>query len=123
MIDRLNKITIGMGAVKWENLRVALKSIWSSDWIEALSDYRQQLTLRILVLLNMHVGTLQKGSDQIVEAVSVNLRDIKAVFQNECHALYDHLQEDRTRGVRHRSPLSDLSYNQGSHCLYSGQPR
>ena len=109
MIDRLNKITIGMGAGKWQNLRVALKSIWSSDRIEALaaklSDYRQQLTLRILVLLNMHVGTLQKGSDQIVEAVSVNLRDVKAAFQNEYHALYDYLQEDRTTADKQHAEM------------------
>lgn len=65
-------------------MRVALRTIWSKDRIDALAkrlnDYREQLTLRVLLLLNANrklqdgkLDTLLESSQEIVEVVTINL--------------------------------------------------
>ena len=64
-------------------MRVALRTIWSKDRIDALakrlSDYREQLMLRVLLLLNANrkvqdgkLDTLLESSQEIVEVVTIN---------------------------------------------------
>lgn len=67
----------------------ALKTIWSKEHIaelaQQLSGYREELTLRILLLLNSHYATqdaklelLGERNKEIVEVVSINCGSIQS---------------------------------------------
>jgi len=84
LIDCLNKVTSsGKKKDKWASVWAALRTALSKDRIKNLSerlrDFREQLTLRVLLLLNSH-GSLQDQkldnisdrNNDIVEIVSIN---------------------------------------------------
>lgn len=73
----------------WKSIRIALCTVWHEDHIEKLAqrieEYRSQLTLRLLLVLNSHnqlqnekLDRLQSASKEIVEVVSLNYRDLTA---------------------------------------------
>jgi cell division septal protein FtsQ len=70
----------------WKSLRTAFDAVNSVGAIEKLprmlDQYRSQLTLRLLLVLNVHQSThgekldrLQEASKEIVEIISLNYRD------------------------------------------------
>ncbi|OIW35436.1 hypothetical protein CONLIGDRAFT_676357 [Coniochaeta ligniaria NRRL 30616] len=67
----------------WDSTVAALRMIWHQDRINALgerlSEYRGQLTLRLLMVLNKQQSRgLESVRDDIVEVISVNIRDLVA---------------------------------------------
>lgn len=96
-VNALENVT-GKKGQTWENVRSALKTIWNKDRLETiarqLSDYRGQLTLRVLLLLNSHqrqqdydLSLLHEDSKEIVEVISINCENlqssIKGLFDGE----------------------------------------
>ena len=84
LIDCLNKVTSsGKKKDRWASVWAALRTALSKDRIknlsERLKDFREQLTLRVLLLLNSH-GSMQNQkldaisdkSNDIIEVVSIN---------------------------------------------------
>lgn len=82
---------------KWESVWQALKTVWSKDQFDSLArklaDYREQLSLRILLVLNSHrvsqegkIGLLQKSNEEIVEVVSINTRYVQHAMEDQSYA-------------------------------------
>jgi hypothetical protein len=73
--------------------RTALKTIWSDKHFNSLArtlgEYREQLTLRVLLLLNTHyarqdekLGRLQESNKEIVEVVSINYNSLESTIND-----------------------------------------
>lgn len=73
----------------WASVRAALRTILSKAHINVLarrlSDFREQLTLRVLLLLNAQVPSqgskLDASKNEIVEVVSLNHDSLKAIIE------------------------------------------
>lgn len=89
----LQRITINSHkSEKWTNIKTALRTMWKQERIDELakklSEYRGQLTLRVLLLLNSYYATQSEKLDQlaesnkeIVEVVSINLGSINSKIE------------------------------------------
>ena len=59
----LNKLKVQDQSRKWDTLRIALRTVWSEDKIEALQRsldrYRQELVLRILLALRFDTSDIE----------------------------------------------------------------
>ncbi|KUJ13415.1 uncharacterized protein LY89DRAFT_651612 [Mollisia scopiformis] len=89
----LQKITINSHKTdKWTNIKTALRTMWKQERIDELAkkltDYRGQLTLRVLLLLNSYYATQSERLDQlaesnkeIVEVVSINLGSMSSKLE------------------------------------------
>ena len=82
----------------WKSIRTAFEAVRGVDAIEKLSrmmdQYRSQLTLRLLLVLNAHHSThdekldqLQETSKEIVEVISLNYRDLSSNIQRNHEAI------------------------------------
>ncbi len=90
----LGQVTANAGTNKaWKSVVAAVKTKWREERTEALAqrlaDYRSQLTLRILLVLNNnHAAQPDQASslrDEIVEVLAVTCQDLKASF-NQAHS-------------------------------------
>ena len=90
---------------RWASFRAALKTIWSKERIDILtkrlSDFREQLSLRVLLLLNAQYAQhdeklelLHKDHKEIVEVVSINFGSLRSMI-NEYHERRDERQQDK----------------------------
>lgn len=78
---------------KWDTVLTAIRTVWHSGRVDTmgqrLSDYRSQLTLRLLVVLNTHFRQQKQGlesiRDEIVEVISVNCRDLMSAINPEAN--------------------------------------
>lgn len=97
LLQCLDTLIINNGNKKsaWSSIKAAFKTIWNKDRIDTLSgrlkEYRAQLTLSLLLVLNMHNNARRGGDNnvtgersEIVEVVSVN-----------CQSLRDTVEESR----------------------------
>jgi hypothetical protein len=97
LIKALRKLKKADGTDVWGSLRAALKTIWHKDKIETLSkqleDYKRQLGLRLLVLLNAksdlqsadnvnRLRTLETSNQRIVEIVTFTQSLMEAAFSS-----------------------------------------
>ena len=96
---------------KWTNVRTALKTIWSKEKIDSLvqrlGEYRSQLSLRVLTLLNARFETLgenigkklsllQKESSDIVKVLSLNQSSLQSAITDVRQDLQDSHKETMT---------------------------
>jgi hypothetical protein len=112
LIDCLSEVTLKSHKnSEWESVRAALKTIWSKDRIDTLArrlgDYRQQLSLRILLLLNSHevlrgekLDLLEEKSKEIIEIVSINSSTLQSAIDEQhrsekARQQGDHLDTER----------------------------
>jgi hypothetical protein len=83
----LDKLTLDKDSGTWQSVRAALETIWDKEKIDVLSTQlqtlRQELALRVLVLLNAkndaqascqseRFDRLDRNTQDIVEVVSIN---------------------------------------------------
>jgi hypothetical protein len=102
----LDKLTLDKDSGTWQSVRAALETIWDKEKIDVLSTQlqtlRQELALRVLVLLNAkndaqascqseRFDRLDRNTQDIVEVVSINQSMLKS-------ALADHATEARRQG-------------------------
>ena len=89
----------------WASVRAALKTILSKKQIEVLarrlSDFREQLTLRVLLLLNAQVPSqgskLDASKNEIVEVVALNHDSLKAVIEGRYQTEKKKHRDERIR--------------------------
>ena len=78
----------------WTSVKAALRTVWHRDRIETLShrldEYRQQLALRVLLLLNANnlnhgdkLDTLEKQGKEIVEIMSFSCNTLQSVIEDQ----------------------------------------
>ena len=89
----------------WASVQAALKTILSKEHIDVLarrlSDFREQLTLRVLLLLNAQVPSqgskLDASKNEIVEVVSLNHDSLKAVIESRYQTEKKRRRDERIR--------------------------
>jgi hypothetical protein len=91
----LKKVTLNNDKKeRWGNVRKALKTVWSKDHMETLArrlgEYRGQLTLRVLLVLNTFyapldekLDLLRRAGDEIVEVVSINCQNLRSIIEEQ----------------------------------------
>ena len=76
---------------RWASIRTALRTIWSREHINELArklgDYRAQLTLRVLLILNAHfeaqgqrLSKIQEGNKDVIEVLSHNHASLQSTI-------------------------------------------
>ncbi|MCJ1251945.1 hypothetical protein MMC30_009183 [Trapelia coarctata] len=115
LIDCLDKLKLQSHKTdRWASFRAALKTIWSKERIDnltrRLSDFREQLALRVLLLLNAYYALhneklelLQKGYKEIVEVVSINCGSLGSMIQDYHERRDEWQQDDRADAERRHS--------------------
>ena len=97
--------------------RIAFRTLWSKGRIEALAqrldEYRNQLTLRVLLLLNKHhalqAGKLDESRKEIIEVVSLNCDSLKSVIENGYrHNRSRHQREYAQANERHAQAIAAI---------------
>ncbi|XDG05519.1 hypothetical protein ABKA04_005134 [Annulohypoxylon sp. FPYF3050] len=88
----LNNIQVSANRRKrWDSVLTAIKTIWTAEKIkminQRLSDYRSQLSLRVLLALNRsrerHDEALSALRAEIIEVIAVTYQDLKAAVSKE----------------------------------------
>jgi hypothetical protein len=112
-LDCLQKLTAQKKKKStWASVIAALKTIWSKEHIaelaQQLSGYREELTLRILLLLNSYYAKqdvklelLEESSKEIVEIVSINCGSIQSKL-DEHHLCEQRWQEKDRESAEQR---------------------
>ena len=96
------------------------------DLARRLSDFREQLTLRVLLLLNAHSfsqsSKLDASKDEIVKVVSLNQESLKSAIEDRNQKEITLRQDERTRGEeKHREILAAIeAVGQGISGLTAG---
>ncbi|RDW57467.1 hypothetical protein BP6252_13805 [Coleophoma cylindrospora] len=89
---------------RWGNVRSALRTVWNKDRFELvarqLGEYRGQLALRVLLLLNAsqrqqddNIALLHEGNKEIIEVISINC----GVLQSAIDGIYEGEQARQQR--------------------------
>lgn len=97
---------------RWTSVRAALKTFWSKEHIEGLaqrlSDFRAQLSLRVLLLLNSHyemqgekLDLLHQHNKEIVEVVSINFGHLRSTIEGH-HQREDSWQQEESLKAEER---------------------
>ncbi|KAB5580897.1 hypothetical protein GE09DRAFT_455775 [Coniochaeta sp. 2T2.1] len=93
---------------KWKSTLAAFRTVWHQDRInmlaERLAEYRSQLTLRLLMVLNKQQAEgLQAMRDDIVEVVSVNIQDLVAKVGRQKDEM---VQRDKAEAIAVDEPIA-----------------
>ena len=101
----------------WKSVRAALRTIMSKERIDTLanrlSDFREQLTLRILLLINaqnpLKNSNLEAMRNEIVEVISLNHDSLKAVLEGRYQREKIRHQDERLRAEeRHMETIAAI---------------
>ncbi|EPE25403.1 P-loop containing nucleoside triphosphate hydrolase [Glarea lozoyensis ATCC 20868] len=99
LVECLTKVTItGDKKDTWTSIRAAIKTVWTSQQIATLSqrlnDYRSQLTLRLLLVINSQhtlqdkkLDKLSRSNGEIVEAVTISLGTLQSAINDQNNKL------------------------------------
>jgi hypothetical protein len=86
----------------WKNIRAALATVWKADKLEAISKqldlYRQELILRILVILEARYASqaahlddrfdrLERAKQQVIEVIAINQTKTRYAIESQASAL------------------------------------
>ena len=126
LIDCLNKVTSkGQKKDRWASVWVALRTALSRDHIKNLSeklrDFREQLTLRVLLLLNSHVSlqnqrldALGDKNNDIIEVVSINGTVLQDLLKRQGDGFASRLDEEgKDAEQRHAETLAAILTTRG----------
>ncbi|MCJ1382575.1 hypothetical protein MMC17_005688 [Xylographa soralifera] len=121
LIDCLSRVTLDSHKKdKWATVRAAVKTIWSKDRIDSLAnrlnDYREQLALRVLLLLNANntvqgekLDVLHTSYQEIVEVMSINWGYLKSTIEDHQQRRDQWHQEERVGAEkRHAETLAAI---------------
>ena len=109
LIDSLKKATLSSEKKsRLESVRAALKTIWKKDRFDTLAhrlgEYRQQLSLRLLVLLNsrqaFHDGKTDKYNKEIIGVVFINCRVLQSTLEGQYHGEKERQERERVDAER-----------------------
>ena len=109
-------------------MRSALRTIWSKDHIDGLAkqlgDYREQLTLRVLLLLNANyalqdekLDLLHKSNQEIVEVVSISWGSLRSMIEDH-HWQRDQWQQGERidAETRHAETIAAILTTRDGNC-------
>jgi hypothetical protein len=120
LLQALNKVTFRKGFRKWQSVRAAVITSWKKDQLnglaQRLNDYRQQLTLRLLVALNSQcsqdreqLGQPQESHKEIVEVVSISYGRLRSMLKEQYGRELDWDRKDQIAAeIRHAETIAAI---------------
>lgn len=114
LIACLERLTIDQSANRWRSFRAALRTIRSHEKVNGLvarlDSYRQEIALRILVLLNAKSDVqsrrqtkilegLQRSTKDVVEVISITNGTVQASLERQVSQI-DRMHEEHTSTAR-----------------------